>query len=136
MQSSPSVLRWRWVTFVYVRMVVHVRLCLLSPLSSASLPHKAVTQDQLKTVVYVRVLCWPAVKPGPLQVLWRSVFKKSRLAQAWMGSQRSVSTCEGLDRYPCECPCSHCFLCSSSSSSPSPPSTHSDEHCAVFRGDL
>lgn len=44
-----------------------------------------------------RVPYWPAVKPGPLQVLWR-------WAQAWMGSHRSVSTCEGPEQHLCECP--------------------------------
>lgn len=68
MPSIPSMLRWHLIAFVCVY------VCVLSPLSSASLPHKAVTRGQLYAQDNaIRKL---AAKPGLVQVLWICVREK------------------------------------------------------------
>lgn len=80
-----------------LNLCVYACVCVLSSLSSVSLPHNAETQGHGSVCTGDSALCKLALKPGLTGSTGVVCLVEKRLG-VWVGSQTSVSTCEECDQ--------------------------------------
>lgn len=102
--NCPFKCCWQWTKLVYYE---HVCVCFIS--SQLSSDFTSQSRDPELVVLVQGIMQYTGLQQ--CMALCRCcacVLQESRLARAWMGSQRSISTREGQDLQPCGCPFPRC----------------------------